>query len=179
MCSVHISFLDIIGVMWLTEWVTSWMRLLPTRLSVVRDLLLTLKRSQIWSDIIWIIISKRHKLKLWYDLSWNINYYSAEHTRKANIKMIATLFKNWGHRYRDDMSMGVIVGGYDEEQGGQVGLPQTILTDVFLRFFSNHYLILDFLHCAWRQYCTNAIGFRRLWQHLYYGLFGPVPTEHE
>jgi 20S proteasome subunit beta 1 len=51
---------------------------------------------------------------------YHAQFYAAQHDSRPPVHTIASLFQSLCYENKDRLSAGIIVAGWDEEQGGQV-----------------------------------------------------------
>jgi len=57
-------------------------------------------------------------------VKYHLNYYEMEHGERATVSVAANIFRDYCYRYRDQLSAGILVAGWDKEKGGQIfGIP--------------------------------------------------------
>jgi len=53
-------------------------------------------------------------------IKYHLGIYEREHNCKAPVSVAANLVRDMVYRYRDDLSAGILVAGWDPKHGGQV-----------------------------------------------------------
>jgi len=53
-------------------------------------------------------------------VKYHLSIYEREHNCKAPVSVAANVFRDMVYRYRDDLSAGILVAGWDPKEGGQV-----------------------------------------------------------
>ncbi|XP_060069315.1 proteasome subunit beta type-6-like [Ylistrum balloti] len=53
-------------------------------------------------------------------VTYHLNFHKMEHGEEPPVKVAANVFRDLCYNYRDSLSAGIIVGGWDKEEGGQV-----------------------------------------------------------
>ena len=67
-------------------------------------------------------------------VKYQLDFYRMQMNEEPTVRAAAEVFRSIAYKYRDDLSAGIIVAGWDAKNGGQVSL---IHTSVRLSFYQD------------------------------------------
>lgn len=55
-------------------------------------------------------------------VKYQLDFYRMQMNQEPTVRAAAEVFRSMAYKYRDDLSAGIIVAGWDAKNGGQVSL---------------------------------------------------------